>query len=36
LEDYQVTREGRTIRIVVEVSNSFIIERIKKEMKKAV
>jgi hypothetical protein len=36
LEDYQVIREGRTIRIVVEVSNSFIIERIKKEMKKAV
>ena len=36
LEDYQVTREGRTIRIVVEVSNSFIIERIKKEIKKAV
>ena len=36
LEDYQVTRVGRTIRIEVEVSNSFIIERIKKEMKKAV
>ena len=36
LEDYQVIREGRTIRIEVEVSNSFIIERIKKEMKKAV
>jgi hypothetical protein len=36
LEDYQVIREGRTIRIEVKVSNSFIIERIKKEMKKAV
>ena len=36
LEDYQVTREGKTIRIEVEISNSFIIERIKKEMKKAV
>ena len=36
LEDYQVIREGRTIRIEVNVSNSFIIERIKKEMKKAV
>ena len=36
LEDYQVTRVGRTIRIEVEISNSFIIERIKKEMKKAV
>lgn len=36
LEDYKVTREGKTIRVEVEISNSFIIERIKKEMKKAV
>ncbi|MBT7649609.1 MAG: hypothetical protein HN553_01370 [Opitutae bacterium] len=36
LEVYQVIREGRTIRIEVEISNTFIIERIKKEMKKAV
>ena len=36
LEGYVVIREGRIIRIEVEISNSFIIERIKKEMKKAV
>ena len=35
-EGYEVIREGRTIRIEIKISNSFIIERIKKEMKKAV
>ena len=36
LEGYEVIREGRTIRVEIDISNSFIIERIKKEMKKAV
>lgn len=33
---YQVTRKERLIRVEIELSNSFLIERIKKEMKKAV
>ena len=36
LEGYQVIHEGRTIRIEIEISNSLIIERIEKEMNKAV
>ena len=35
-EGYEVIREGRTIRIEIKISNSFIIERVEKEMKKAV
>jgi len=36
LEGYKVTREGRIIRVEIELSNSLIIDRIQKEMKKAV
>jgi len=36
LEGYEVIREGRIIRIEIQISNSFIIERVEKEMKKAV
>ena len=36
LEGYKVTREGKIIRVEIELSNSLIIERIQKEMKKAV
>ena len=35
-EGYEVIREGRTIRIEIKISNSFVIERVEKEMKKAV
>jgi hypothetical protein len=36
LNGYKVVREGKIIRVEIELSNSLIIERIKKEMKKAV
>ena len=36
LEGYEVIRKGRIIRIEIQISNSFIIERVEKEMKKAV
>jgi hypothetical protein len=36
LEGYKVVREGNIIRVEIELSNSLIIERIQKEMKKAV
>ncbi|MBT7405212.1 MAG: hypothetical protein HN754_03790 [Opitutae bacterium] len=36
LEGYKVTREGKIIRVEIELSNSLIIDRIQKEMKKAV
>ena len=36
LNGYQVTRNGKTIRVEVEISNSFLIDRIKKEIKKSV
>jgi hypothetical protein len=33
---YQVTRTEELIRVEIELSNSFLIERIKREMKKSV
>lgn len=36
LNGYQVTRNGKVIRVEVEISNSFLIDRIKKEIKKSV
>ena len=36
LEGYKVVREGNIIRVEIELSNSLIIERIQKEMKKTV
>ena len=36
LEGYKVIREGKMIRVEIELSNSFIIERAEKEMKKSV
>ena len=36
LNGYQVTRNGKTIRVEVEISNSFLVDRIKKEIKKSV
>ena len=36
LNGYRVTRKDRMIRVEIELSTSFIIERIKKEMKKSV
>ena len=33
LNGYQVTRNGKVIRVEVEISNSFLIDRIKKEIR---
>ena len=35
LNGYQVTRSGKIIRVEVEISNSFLIDRIKKGIKKS-
>ena len=36
LNGYQVTRNDKTIRVEVEISNLFLIDLIKKEIKKSV